>query len=70
MDENVAHTDDAAPRHVGVPRLEFLRQVADSLTADLEMPDNPDLDELIGVEDLTTGARVAFDAFDGFQHVG
>lgn len=32
-------------------------------------PDHPDLDELIFVERLATGARVATDALDGFQHV-
>jgi hypothetical protein len=47
----------------------FLGETACSLTDDLQVMDNPGLDQLVGLEDLTTACGVAANPFDGFEDV-
>jgi len=66
VDEDMSHPDDLRPRHFWRPCPDGLRESASDFADDLEMADDPALDQLICFECLAAASRVALDAADGF----
>jgi hypothetical protein len=69
VSQGVAHSDDAAHRHVGMVPPPFIRQPAGGFADDLEMVHYPRLHKLADFEALPAGCGVALDALDGLEDV-
>jgi len=63
----MSHPDDLCPQYFRRPHPDGLGEHASDLTDDLEMADDPALDQLICFEYLSAVSSVALDASDGFQ---
>ena len=69
MDADVSHPDDLCPWYFRGPRPEGLGERASDLTDDLQMADDPALDQLICFECLPAARSVALDAGNGVEGV-
>jgi hypothetical protein len=69
VDEDVSHPDDLRPRDFWRSRPDGLGESASNLTDDLEVADDPTLDQLICFKCLSATGSVALDAGDGFEGV-
>ena len=69
MDQDVAHANNLGPWHVRRKLPDVVRNSTKGLAENLKMPDNPVLDQLLVLEDLTSTPRVAVDALNGLQRI-
>src|SRR4051812_38638545 len=63
------HAGDLSPLDVGSLLPDLIRQRASGLAQNLEMTDEPVLDQLVLVERVPPTSGIAFDAIDRFDHV-
>lgn len=69
MDQDVSHADDGGPRNLGVICLELWPQGVNGLAKDLEVMENPYLNQFVPLEFFPAAASVPLDTFDGLQDV-
>jgi hypothetical protein len=64
MDEYVAHRNNLRPWHLGMRIVKISAELCRGLADDLEVMNNPDLDQFVPVEGIPASGRVTLDAGD------
>jgi len=69
MDEEVPQRDDRRPGDLGMLGADLFRETSSRLADQLQMTENPDLDEFVTLEGCPPASRVPIDPVDGIENI-